>query len=147
MASKSERRSASERLGETPARGRRSGQWSNRPMAAARRSKPLLALRSTKLDKIFTYGIVAMRRTNFAHLGRTSGNNGGWCGWGGSAQARRRWRWALGVPLAKPWAPAWAAAFSETPGVVDLPWAVAHQLGDELNTAARVSIFAGQILP
>jgi hypothetical protein len=55
-------------------------------MAAARRSKPLLALRSTKLDKIFTYGIVAMRRTNFAHLGRTSGNNGGWCGWGRLAQ-------------------------------------------------------------
>jgi hypothetical protein len=97
MASNPEHRSVSERLGEALAGGRRSGQRRNRPAAAARRSKPLPALRFTKLDKVFTYGIVATRRTYFAHLGRTSGNNGGWCGRGDSAQARRRWRRALGL--------------------------------------------------
>jgi hypothetical protein len=52
-----------------------------------------------------------------------------------------------GAAPAKPRAPAWAAAFGETPGVVDLAWAAAHRRGSELNTTARVSIFAGQNLP
>jgi hypothetical protein len=97
MASNLERRSTSEQLGATPARGRCSDRQCNWPTTAARWSKPLPALRSTKLDKIFTYGIVATRRTYFAHHGRTLGNNGGWCGRAGLAQARRRWRRALGL--------------------------------------------------
>jgi hypothetical protein len=48
-----------------------------------------------------------------------------------------------GAPPAKPRAPAWAAVFSETPGVVNLARAVTHQHNGELNTMARVSIFAG----
>jgi hypothetical protein len=64
MASNLERRSASERRGATPAKGQRI-----QPAAVARRSEPLPALHFTKLDKVFTYGIVAMRGSRFAHLG------------------------------------------------------------------------------
>jgi hypothetical protein len=48
-----------------------------RPAVAARWSKPLLALWFTKLDKIFTYGILAMRGSRFAHLGMAA-DGGGW---------------------------------------------------------------------
>jgi hypothetical protein len=48
-----------------------------RPMAVAHRSKPLPALRSTKHDKVFTYGIGATRGTRLAHLGLTAGDGGG----------------------------------------------------------------------
>jgi hypothetical protein len=51
------------------------------------------------------------------------------------------------APPAKPRAPAWALVFGDPSGAVDLAWAVAHQCGGELNTAARVSIFAGQNSP
>jgi hypothetical protein len=51
------------------------------------------------------------------------------------------------APSSKPRAPAWAAVFGETPGVVDLARAVAHWRSSELNTMARVSIFAGQNSP
>jgi hypothetical protein len=46
--------------------------------AVARRSKPLLALCSTKLDKGFTYGIVVTRGTRFAHLVMPADGDGGW---------------------------------------------------------------------
>jgi hypothetical protein len=46
------------------------------PVAVAHRSKPLPALRSTKLDKVFTYGTVATRGTRFARLG-TAVDGGG----------------------------------------------------------------------
>jgi hypothetical protein len=85
------------RLGATLVGGRCSCRRHHRPTAAAHRSKTLLALRSTKLDKVFTYGIVAMQRTYFAHHGRTSGNRGGWCGQGGSAQAWCQWWRAPGL--------------------------------------------------
>jgi hypothetical protein len=52
-----------------------------------------------------------------------------------------------GAPPAKPKAPAWVVIFGETPGAVDLARAATHQCGGELNTTARVSIFAGQNLP
>jgi hypothetical protein len=51
------------------------------------------------------------------------------------------------APPAKLGAPAWVAVFSETPGVVNLARAVAHRRGGKLNTAATVSIFAGQNSP
>ena len=50
----------------------------------------------------------------------------------------------FGAPPAKPRAPAWASIFGDPSRMVDLARAVAHQRGGELNTAARVSIFAGQ---
>jgi hypothetical protein len=49
-----------------------------------------------------------------------------------------------GANPAKPRAPARAVVFGETPRVVDLARAVAHQCGSKLNTAARVSVFVGQ---
>jgi hypothetical protein len=64
---------------------------------------------------------------------------GGWLGPSSASMAA-----GSGAPLAKLRAPAWAAVFDETPGAVDLTWATAHRCGGELNTAARVSIFAGQ---
>jgi hypothetical protein len=48
------------------------------------------------------------------------------------------------APPAKPRLPAWPLIFSDPSKMVDLARAVAHQRGGELNTAARVSIFAGQ---
>jgi hypothetical protein len=45
---------------------------------------------------------------------------------------------------AKPRALAWASVFGDPSGMVDLAWAVAHRRDSELNTVARVSIFAGQ---
>jgi hypothetical protein len=53
----------------------------------------------------------------------------------------------FGVPPAKPRAPAWASVFDDPSRMVDLAWAVAHRRGGELNTVARVSIFAGQNSP
>jgi hypothetical protein len=47
------------------------------PTVAARWSRSLPALRSTKHDKVFTYGIGAMRGTPLAHLGLTAGDGGG----------------------------------------------------------------------
>jgi hypothetical protein len=46
--------------------------------AAARQSMLLPVLQSTKLDKVFTYGIVAMRGTQFAHLGMAADGGGSW---------------------------------------------------------------------
>jgi hypothetical protein len=51
-----------------------------------------------------------------------------------------------GAPLAKPRAPVWASVFGDPFRAIDLSQAVAHRRGGELNTAARVSIFAGQNL-
>jgi hypothetical protein len=51
------------------------------------------------------------------------------------------------APPAKPRAPAWASVFSDPSGTIDLARAAAHRCGGELNTAARVSIFAGQNSP
>jgi hypothetical protein len=45
---------------------------------------------------------------------------------------------------AKPREPAWASIFSDPSKMVDLAWMAAHRRGGELNTVARVSIFAGQ---
>jgi hypothetical protein len=50
-------------------------------------------------------------------------------------------------PPAKPRAPTWASVFGDRSGTVDLARAAAHRRGGELNTAARVSIFAGQNSP
>jgi hypothetical protein len=52
-----------------------------------------------------------------------------------------------GAPPAKPRAPAWVSFFGDRYGTVYLARAVAHWRGGELNTAARVSIFAGQNSP
>jgi hypothetical protein len=52
-----------------------------------------------------------------------------------------------GAPPAKLRAPAWASVFDDPCRMVDLAWEVAHQRGGELNTEARVSIFAGQNSP
>jgi hypothetical protein len=52
-----------------------------------------------------------------------------------------------GPPPAKPRAPAWASVFGDPSGIVYLARAAAHRRGGELNTAARVSIFAGQNSP
>jgi hypothetical protein len=52
-----------------------------------------------------------------------------------------------GAPLAKPRAPALASVFGDPFGMVDLERAAAHRRGGELNTVARVSIFAGQNSP
>jgi hypothetical protein len=57
MASNLKRRSASEPLGASPAGG--------------------AALQSTVLDKVFTYGIMAMRGSRFAHLGIVADGSGG----------------------------------------------------------------------
>jgi hypothetical protein len=65
-----------------------------------------------------------------------------WAGQGGASSASMMA--GSGAPPAKPRAPAWASASSETPGVVDLAWAVAHQRGGELHTAAGVSTIADQ---
>jgi hypothetical protein len=52
-----------------------------------------------------------------------------------------------GAPPAKPRAPAWASVFGDPFRTVDLARATGHRCGDELNTVARVSIFAGQNSP
>jgi hypothetical protein len=52
-----------------------------------------------------------------------------------------------GAPLAKLRVPAWASIFSDPSRTVDLARATAHWRGGELNTVARVSIFAGQNSP
>jgi hypothetical protein len=90
-------RSRSGWLGATPAGGRRSGRQCNRPAVAAHRSWPYTTLWTSVFDEVFTYGIGATWKNYFAHLGRTSGNNGSWCWWGGSTQARRQWRRAPGL--------------------------------------------------
>jgi hypothetical protein len=53
----------------------------------------------------------------------------------------------FGAAPSKPRATAWASVFGDPFGMVDLARAAAHQRGGELNTAAMVSIFAGQNLP
>jgi hypothetical protein len=114
-----------------------------RPVVAARRSKSLLALQFTKLDKVFTYGIVATRRSQFAHLGMEADGGGGWRLSASSASMVV----GSGAPPAKLRAPTWALVFGDPSGMVDLARAVAHRRSGELNTAARVSIFAGQNSP
>jgi hypothetical protein len=52
-----------------------------------------------------------------------------------------------GAPPTKLRAPAWASVFGDLSETVHLAWAVAHRRHSELNTAARVSIFAVQNLP
>jgi hypothetical protein len=78
MASNPERRSASKWLGATLVGGRRFGQRHNRPAVAAHQSKPLPVLRFTKLDRVFTYGIMATRGSRFTHLGMAADGGGGW---------------------------------------------------------------------
>jgi hypothetical protein len=51
------------------------------------------------------------------------------------------------APPTKPRAPTWVSVFGDPFRTVDLAQAVAHLRGGELNTAARVSIFAGQNSP
>jgi hypothetical protein len=50
------------------------------------------------------------------------------------------------APPAKLRVPVWASIFGDPSRTVDLSHAAAHQQGSELNTAARVSFFAGQNL-
>jgi hypothetical protein len=106
-------------------------------VAAARRSKPLPALQFTKLDKVFTYDIVATQGSRFAHLGMEAEGGGGWRLSASSASMAA----GSGAPPAKLRAPAWASVFGDPSGMVDLARAVAHRCGGELNTAARVSKF------
>jgi hypothetical protein len=47
-------------------------------VAAAHRSKQLPVLQFTKLDKVFTYGIVVTQGSRFAHLGMAADGGGGW---------------------------------------------------------------------
>jgi hypothetical protein len=97
----------------------------------------------TKLNKVFTYGIVVTRGSQFAHLRMAA--DGGEAGHGEATRRKlvvdggRLW-----APPTEPRAPAWASVFDDLSGMVDLARAVAHQRGGELNTAARVSIFVGQ---
>jgi hypothetical protein len=51
------------------------------------------------------------------------------------------------APPAKLRVPAWVSVFGDPSGIVDLARAAAHRRGGELNTMARVSIFAGQNSP
>jgi hypothetical protein len=53
----------------------------------------------------------------------------------------------FGAPPAKLRAPAWASVFGDPFRMVDLARAVPHQRGNEINTATRVSIIAGQNSP
>jgi hypothetical protein len=53
------------------------------PTAVAHQSKPLPALQSTKLDKVFTYDIMATRGTRFTHVGTAADDGGGWRWQGG----------------------------------------------------------------
>jgi hypothetical protein len=46
-------------------------------MVVARQSKPLPVLWFTKLDKVFTYAIVATRGSRFSHLGMAADGGGG----------------------------------------------------------------------
>jgi hypothetical protein len=92
--------------------------------AATHRSKPLPTLRSTKHDKVFTYGIGATRGTRFAHLGTAAGGGGGW--------RRRRFGPSLasmsassGAPLGNMKTLKGAAVFGDPSGTVDSSWAVA----------------------
>jgi hypothetical protein len=78
MASNPERRLVSGPLGATSIGGRRSGRRRNRPTVAAHRSKPLPVPQSNKLDKVFTYDIMAMRGTRFANLGMIADGGGNW---------------------------------------------------------------------
>jgi hypothetical protein len=48
------------------------------------------------------------------------------------------------APSAKSREPTWALVFDDPSRMVDLARAAARRRGGELNTAARVSIFAGQ---
>jgi hypothetical protein len=60
----------------------------------ARWSKPLPVLRFTKLNEVFTCGIVAMRGTRFAYLGMVVHSGGGWRRREGSVSFGRRRRQA-----------------------------------------------------
>jgi hypothetical protein len=68
-----------------------------RPAAAAHRSKPLPVLRFTKLNKVFSYGIMATRGSRFAHIGMAADGGGGWRWRGDLTQAQCRWRLAPGL--------------------------------------------------
>jgi hypothetical protein len=72
------------------------------PTVVAHQSKPLPALQSTKLDKVFTYDIVVTWGTRFTHVGTAADDGGGWWRRGslvGFGHQRRqapvllRWRW------------------------------------------------------
>jgi hypothetical protein len=40
--------------------------------------EPITSAPVTKLDKVFTYGIVATQGSRFAHLGMAADDGGGW---------------------------------------------------------------------
>jgi hypothetical protein len=40
--------------------------------------EPITSAPVTKLDKVFTYGIVATQGSRFAHLGMAANDGGGW---------------------------------------------------------------------
>jgi hypothetical protein len=46
-------------------------------IASAHWSWPYMALQTSVFDEVFTYGIEAAWQTYFAHLGMTTGNDGG----------------------------------------------------------------------
>jgi hypothetical protein len=52
--------------------------WRAQSVVAPCRSKPLWELWSTRLNNVFTYGIMAMWGTRFAHLGTAADNGDGW---------------------------------------------------------------------
>jgi hypothetical protein len=107
-------------LGATPAGGRRFGRWRNRPAVAAHRSWPYTA--TSIFNKVFTYGIGVTWRTYFSHLGRTAGNNDGWCGQGGTAQARRRWWRASGLLRLN-----WGHQHGHRSSVILLGWSIQQE--------------------
>jgi hypothetical protein len=93
--------------------------------AAAHRSKPLPAPRPTKLDMVFTYGIVAMRGTRSADLGTAAVR---WFSWLRASSLA-----SFGAPLVKMKAPKGAAVFADPSGMVVSAWAAAHRRGGELG--------------
>jgi hypothetical protein len=116
--------------------------WRARPMAAAHRSKSLPAHQSTKLDKVFTYGIVAMRGTRFAHLGMAVA---------GDSEVVRL---ASGVDVGRlrcfsgeDEGAKGAVVFDDPFRMVDSTQAVAHRRGDKHHTTARVSTIVDQNSP
>jgi hypothetical protein len=80
------------RLGTTPAGGGAPVGSVAGPAVVSHRSWAYTALWTSVFDEDFTYGMSATWRTYFAHFARTTGNNDGGCGRGGSARARRRCR-------------------------------------------------------
>jgi hypothetical protein len=133
MASNPERRSASGRLGATPARRRRSCRRQNRPAVVAHQSWSYTVLRTSIFDEVFTYDIGAMLRTYLL-----------WGGAGRLGASSASMAAGFGAPQAKSRAPACASASGETLGAANLARVAAHWCGGKLHTAARVSTIADQ---